>query len=96
MATISVRVPDELKARMDEHAEINWSAVVREHLAETLDEQRERRLARAVLTSERLSGAIDPEDVRDQDTTGIVREWRDRRYGTRNDESRLHNGDAGE
>lgn len=83
MATVSFRVPEELKARMDEHAEINWSAVLRERIADELEKRRERDLAQAVLTSERLSGTIDPEAVREQDSTRTIREWRERRYGSR-------------
>lgn len=78
---MSVRVPDELKERMEEHSDVNWSAVLREHISQELDEREGRRLARAVATNERLRARIDPEDVADQNTAERIREWRDRRYG---------------
>lgn len=81
MSTVSFRVPDDLRERMEEHDEVNWSAVLREHLRRELDELEERDLARAVAASERLSAAIDPEKVADQNSAELVREWRERRYG---------------
>ncbi|MFB6352501.1 MAG: hypothetical protein ABEJ92_00290 [Halobacteriales archaeon] len=81
MATVSVRVPDELKARMEEHETVNWSAVIREHIRAELEEREERSLAAAVAKSERLSATIDPDAVADQNTAELIREWRDRRYG---------------
>lgn len=81
MATVSVRVPDELKERMDELDEINWSAVLREHIKGVLDNRRDRDLAHAVLTSERLSQDIDPSTVTEQDTTEVIRQWRSNRFG---------------
>ena len=36
MATVSLRVPDELKQKMDEHDEINRSAVIRALLEEEI------------------------------------------------------------
>lgn len=81
MATVSVRVPDELKARMEEHPSINWSAVLREYIRRELDEREGRRLARAVASNERLRARIEPEEVADQNTAELIREWRDRRYG---------------
>lgn len=81
MPTVSVRVPDELKERMDDHPEINWSALLREYIAAELEAREARDLAHAVAVSERISESVDAESVRDQDTTAVVREWRDRRYG---------------
>lgn len=81
MAIVSVRVPDDLKERMDELDDVNWSAVIRAHIREELDERGERGLAKAVATSERLSAAIDPDDVEDLDSSERIRAWRDRRSG---------------
>lgn len=81
MATVSVRVPDELKERMEDHPSVNWSAVLREHIRRELDEREGRRLARAVATNERLRARIDPEEVADQNTAELIRAWRGRRYG---------------
>lgn len=81
MATVSVRVPDELKERMESFDTVNWSAVIRAHIREELAEREERTLASAVAASERLSAAIDPAEVEDLNTADLIREWRDRRYG---------------
>lgn len=81
MATVSVRVPDDLKERMEKHKAVNWSAVLRDHIRQQLDEREGRRVARAVATSERLRTRIDPDEVADQNTAERIRAWRDRRYG---------------
>ena len=38
MATLTVRIPDELKATMDSLDEVNWSAVTRNLLEEKVEE----------------------------------------------------------
>lgn len=38
MATLTVRIPDELKATMDSLDEVNWSAVTRNLLLEKVEE----------------------------------------------------------
>lgn len=81
MATVSVRVPDELKERMEALQSVNWSAVIRAHIRDELDQREERTLAKAVAASERLSAAIDPSEVEDVNSAERVREWRERRYG---------------
>ncbi len=68
MATVSLRVPDELKRKMDEHDEINWRAVLRRRLEDKIQEVERRDVARAVAVSERLSGQIDQEAVADTNT----------------------------
>ena len=81
MPTVSIRVPDDLKKRMEEHEEIKWSSVLRSNLEEELDELDSRKIGHAVATSERLSNAIDTDDVAEEDSTEIIRKWRDKRYG---------------
>lgn len=81
MATVSVRVSDELKERMEALETVNWSAVIREHIREELEAREERSLAKAVAKSERLSATVDPDEVADVNTAEVIREWRDRRYG---------------
>lgn len=83
MATVSVRVPDELKERMEEHGEINWSAVIRSNIVEELDRLDTRSVARAVATSERLSRTIDADDAAGSNAAETIREFRDDRYGGR-------------
>lgn len=81
MATVSLRVPDGLKERMDEHGEINWSAVIRSHLEDELTQLESRNVGHAVAVSERLSNAVDDAAVAEQNTAETIRAWRDRRYG---------------
>jgi predicted DNA-binding protein len=81
MAIVSLRVPNELKEKMDEHSEINWSAVIRANLEEELEQLESRRIGHAVAVSERLSNEINEENVKDENTAETVREWRENRYG---------------
>lgn len=81
MGSVSFRVSDEVKARMEEHDDVNWSAVLREHIAEELRELESRNVAHAVATSERLSSAIDAEEVAATNTAETIRTFRDTRYG---------------
>lgn len=81
MATVSLRVPDEVKAKMEEHDEVNWSAVLRQHIEEEIAELEHRNVAHAVATSERLSQQIDEDDVAEENTADVIREFRDTRYG---------------
>lgn len=81
MGTVSFRVPDEVKERMEDHEEVNWSAVLREHIVSELAELESRDVARAVATSERLSSTIDAEEVATMNTAETIREFRDTRYG---------------
>lgn len=83
MATVSVRVPDELKARMEEYEEVNWSAIIRERLEESLAEIERESVASAVATSERLSRGTDADAVEERDSAELIREFRERRYGDR-------------
>jgi predicted transcriptional regulator len=85
MATVSLRVPDELKKKMDEHGEINWSAVIRANIEEEIGRLESRSIGHAVATSERLSTEVDEEEVTDENTAETIREWRDTRYGADSD-----------
>jgi len=81
MGTVSFRVPDEVKKRMENYDEVNWSAVLREHIKSELAELESRDVARAVATSERLSSTIDVEKVSTMNSAETIREFRDTRYG---------------
>ena len=85
MATVSFRVSDELKEKMDEHGEINWSAVLKFSIEGELDRLGSRNIAHAVATSERLSGEITDADVMERNTAKTVHEWREMRYGAHSD-----------
>lgn len=81
MGSVSFRVPDEVKARMEEYDDVNWSAVLRDHIEEELHDLESRNIAHAVATSERLSSAIDPDEVAAKNTAETIREFREGRYG---------------
>lgn len=81
MATVSIRVPEEVKERMQAYEHINWSAVLRDEIEEHLNALASRNMAHAVATSERLSQQIDADEVADQNTADVIRRWRDDRYG---------------
>ena len=81
MATVSLRVPNDIKKKMDEHAEINWSAVIRANIEEEIERLESRSIGHAVATSERLSSEIGEEEVENENTAETIREWRDKRYG---------------
>lgn len=85
MATVSLRVPDELKEKMDQHGEINWSALIRANIEEEIEQLESRSIGHAVATSERLSNGIPEAEVKDQNTAETIREWRDKRYGADSD-----------
>ena len=80
MATVSLRVSDDLKEKMDEHGEINWSAVIRANIEEEIERLESRSIGHAVATSERLSDELDEGEVKDENTAETIREWRDKRY----------------
>jgi hypothetical protein len=80
MGSISFRVPEDVKARMEDHDEVNWSAVLRDHIEEELQNLESRNIAHAVATSERLSSAINAEEVATTNTAEQIREFRDTRY----------------
>lgn len=48
MATITVRIPDELKRRMSLFSDVNWSEVVREALIERVELEFQRRKVKAM------------------------------------------------
>lgn len=81
MATVSLRVPDELKTKMDEHEAINWSAVIRSNLEDEIARLESRNIGHAVAVSERLSNSVAEDTVADTNTAETIREWRDTRYG---------------
>jgi hypothetical protein len=70
---------------MDEHGEINWSAVIRANIEEEIERLESRSIGHAVATSERLSNEIDEGNVKDENTAETIREWRNKRYGANSD-----------
>lgn len=80
MATVSFRIPDQVKAKMEAYDEINWSAVLRQQIEAELADLEHRNVAHAVATSERLSQQIDEDDVAGENTAEVIREFRDTRH----------------
>ncbi len=82
MATITVRVDDELKRKMDELKDVNWSEVIREKIREVIEEEEKKRkkkdyfrIARASLRAEELSSLF-----QGKESEVTIREWRDRNW----------------
>jgi len=75
MPVISVRVDDELKKKMDKYKYINWSEIIRAEIVKIIERLEGRNLAEALLINEKLRKKSKT------DTTKIIREWRERRYG---------------
>jgi hypothetical protein len=80
MGSVGFRVSDEVKVRMEEYDEVNWSAVLRDHVKKELQRLESRNIGHTVATSERLSGAIDAGEAATTNTAERIREFRDARY----------------
>lgn len=74
MSSVSVRIPEELKKRMEELPWINWSEILRQTIYDTVEEQSKRNLANAVLLNERIRKTA----PKGWDSTDIIRESRRR------------------
>lgn len=78
---ISLRVDKNLKAKMREHEEVNWSAVLRRAIIENLENRKKvdfekRRKAFAIMDKLRKERAFDG----GRNSTEIIREWRNKRH----------------
>ena len=84
MAVITVRVDDELKAKMEKYTHVNWSEVVRRALAERVRVEEELTAKRS-LNMDLLLGAVSDQDRLRAKTTGRwsgaeeIRKWREMR-----------------
>ncbi len=72
MATITVRVPEEIKMEMKRLDHINWSEVVRQAIAEEIKRDKMRRASKTI------------EELRAKskikwDSVSVIREWREKR-----------------
>jgi predicted transcriptional regulator len=70
VGNVTIRVPDELKRRMEELREVNWSEVARSAFEETVQRQEMRRAADEVKAMRECS---DPA----WDGSAEIRRWRD-------------------
>jgi len=72
MATITVRVPEEIKEEMKKFRHINWSRVVREAIAEEIKREKMRRASR-IIENLRAKSKVK------WDSVAVIREWREKR-----------------
>jgi len=78
MPLITVRVDEITKREMDT-VSINWSEAIRDAISTIITERRVRNRIRAAQLTDRIRMKAPP----GFDSTRIIREWRDRRYGPR-------------
>jgi hypothetical protein len=89
MPTISVRVDEDTKERMDGIEAVNWSAVLRGRIEDVLTEHEasatDHDLARAVLLTERIYKSVSPEDINanEWDSAEFIRRDRERTFSQR-------------
>ncbi|MEM2902539.1 MAG: hypothetical protein QXO32_07425 [Candidatus Bathyarchaeia archaeon] len=72
MATLTVRIDEELRRKMKALSYVNWSDVVREAIKRKVREEERRDLAEAVLLNEQLRRKP-PEGW---NAAKVIREWR--------------------
>ncbi len=76
-AAILVKVDKEMKMRMKD-VKINWSAEIRRFIETRISENKERRLAEAVMLTDRIYYSRKKSR---HDSAEIIRKFRDERYG---------------
>jgi len=76
MPLITLRVDEETKGRMDS-VTINWSDAIRQAISRILEEETTKNRIRAAQLNDRIRVTV----PRGFDSTRLIREWRDRRYG---------------
>jgi len=74
MTTISIRIDEDTKKRMEKMKDVNWSEVVRQAILKMLGQGEGRNLAKAVLLNER--NVIIPDES--YSSVEVIREWRNR------------------
>ncbi len=78
MPLVTVRVDDDLKRRMD-RTPINWSDAIRAAISRIIGEASLRNRVRAA----QLTDRIRTRSPAGFDSTKVIRQWRDARYGHR-------------
>jgi len=74
---ISVRIDADLKKSMESLKHINWSEILRQAILKTIQNEKERDMARAVLLNDKIRKKA-PEGF---NSTDIIRDFRENRYG---------------
>ncbi len=73
MVNISVRVDDDMKKKMENLKQVNWSEIIREAIKKRIDQESQKNLAKAVLYNEQIR-KVAPKDY---DSTEVIRKWRE-------------------
>ncbi len=77
MSTISVRIDNELKKKMESYKHINWSEVIRQSIVKAIENEQEVNRAKAILLNEKVR----KKSSKNSDSTKIIRQFREQRYG---------------
>lgn len=80
MRTMTTKIPDELKARVDKHPQVNWSEIMRAAIIRKLTEEERRarqRNAGDIAAAIRLMDSLRRETK--GDSTEELRQWRELR-----------------
>ena len=73
--TVGVRMHDELKKKMKRYKYLNCNEVIRAEILRIIDRLESRNVAEALLINEKIRKKSN------RDTTEILRDWREHRYG---------------
>ena len=72
VATITVRVPEEIRREMKKFRHINWSEVIRQAIAEELKREKMRRASQTI-------DKLRAKSKVKWDSVAVIREWREKR-----------------
>lgn len=72
MASVTVRIPEELRKKMGQLKNVNWSEVIRSAIEEEI------RKAKMREASKRIDELREKHKI-EWDSTKVIREWRERR-----------------
>ena len=75
MDSIRIRIDSDLKKRMESYKHINWSEIIHQVIAKTLQNEQKKNMARAVLINEKIRKKA-PDHY---DSTEVIRKFRDGR-----------------
>jgi predicted transcriptional regulator len=58
MSIITVRIDDDLKKKMESFKHLNWSAIIRQAIIKTIQNEQENNRAKAILLNEKVRKSI--------------------------------------
>jgi hypothetical protein len=87
LAIVNVRIPDELKRRMEEFPQLNWSEIIRQAveskiILEKRSEKDRQRLMSALKSQDRIAEKLGEHYKGSWKGTEVVRYWREHRYSS--------------